>query len=192
MPEEKSMATQGLILVLVGPAGVGKDTITEFLLVENGFQRFVILTTRPPRPGEVSGAQYRFVSEEVFQKAADAGELFNDIVVGGCRYGIQLSEMKKAFARSGVTVVHLVHEWAMKMKQVSDRVVVVMIKAPSRDMQIWRLEHRGEDKPTIKRRMADDFVQNPPEEGCDLIVVNQHNQADLCADQIIEYLRTKM
>ena len=58
---------KGLLLVLSGPAGSGKGTVKEFLLQKEPFEFSVSKTTRAPRPGEVDGKQYSFVTREAFE-----------------------------------------------------------------------------------------------------------------------------
>ena len=91
------MADKGLLLVLSGPSGVGKGTVKS-AIVENKvfpFEYSVSMTTRKPRPGEVDGKDYFFVSEERFQEAIKNGELleYNEYV--GHHYGTPLAPVKQ-------------------------------------------------------------------------------------------------
>lgn len=86
------MADKGLLLVLSGPSGVGKGTVKS-AIVENKvfpFEYSVSMTTRKPRPGEVNGKDYYFVSEGRFKEAINNGELleYNNYV--GHYYGTPL------------------------------------------------------------------------------------------------------
>ena len=64
-----------MLIVITGPSGVGKTTIIESLLKSDPDLVYsVSLTTRQPRPDEVDGVDYRFVSKEEFQRAIAAGE----------------------------------------------------------------------------------------------------------------------
>lgn len=91
------MADKGLLLVLSGPSGVGKGTVKS-AIVENKvfpFEYSVSMTTRQPRPGEVNGQDYFFVSEDRFQEAIKNGELLEYNKYVGHYYGTPLAPVKK-------------------------------------------------------------------------------------------------
>ena len=70
------IARRGLCLVLCAPSGGGKGAITEALLArEPGLRRSVSVTTRPPRPGEVDGVHYHFITHDAFSMMERNGEL---------------------------------------------------------------------------------------------------------------------
>ena len=79
------MAHQGLLLVLSGPSGVGKGTVKSAMVKQKAFsfEYSVSMTTRKPRPGEVDGKDYYFVSEDRFQEAIRDNELleYNEYVI---------------------------------------------------------------------------------------------------------------
>ena len=68
---------RGLLIIMSGPSGVGKGTIREKAMEDKTLNLFysVSMTTRSPRPGEVNGREYYFVSKEEFQKNIDNGNL---------------------------------------------------------------------------------------------------------------------
>lgn len=66
---------QTVLLILAGPAGIGKSTLCDRLVAEvPGFERVITATTRPPRPNEVDGRDYHFLSEEEFDRRLAAGD----------------------------------------------------------------------------------------------------------------------
>lgn len=68
-------ATPNALLILAGPAGVGKSTLCDRLVREvPGFERVVTATTRPPRPNELNGRDYHFLSEAEFDRRLAAGD----------------------------------------------------------------------------------------------------------------------
>ena len=91
------MAHQGLLLVLSGPSGVGKGTVKSAMVKQKAFsfEYSVSMTTRKPRPGEVNGKDYYFVSEDRFQEAIKGNELleYNEYV--GNHYGTPLAPLQK-------------------------------------------------------------------------------------------------
>src|SRR5512137_296253 len=68
-------APSTVLLILAGPAGVGKSTLCDRLVAEvPGFERVITATTRPPRPNEVNGRDYHFISEAEFDRRLAAGD----------------------------------------------------------------------------------------------------------------------
>ena len=74
-------------IVLSGPSGTKKGTLTEMLLKNSGFKKFTTCTTRKPRDGEKNGFYYYFLDEEKFLKLVKSGEMFNVRKYGGNYYG---------------------------------------------------------------------------------------------------------
>ncbi len=87
------MSTHPVLLVLAGPAGSGKSTLCERMVKEvPGFSRIVTTTTRSPRPGEVNGVHYHFLTPEQFDAKVAAGEFLEWAWVHKInRYGTQAS-----------------------------------------------------------------------------------------------------
>ena len=80
--------TNGLLLVFSGPSGVGKDTVLHELLRQNDSVRLsVSATTRSPRPGEIDGKDYFFVTREHFQEMIERGEMLEYAEYCGNYYG---------------------------------------------------------------------------------------------------------
>ena len=97
------MAHQGLLLVLSGPSGVGKGTVKSAMVKQKAFsfEYSVSMTTRKPRPGEVDGKDYYFVSEDRFQEAIKGNELleYNEYVgKDSLVFNILISDLKKVKA----------------------------------------------------------------------------------------------
>ena len=88
---------RGIVLLVSGPAGIGKTTVCENLLAEFGpnLQRAVTVTTRAPRDGERDGADYHFLSAEAFEKKVSGGEFYEHAIVHGRRYGTLKSEVRQ-------------------------------------------------------------------------------------------------
>ena len=90
---------RGLVIVISGPSGVGKDTLIKRLLeLDHNLRYSVSCTTRPPRPGEVDGVDYTFVSRERFQELIDAGAFLEFAEYDGNLYGTLLERVERAQA----------------------------------------------------------------------------------------------
>jgi len=85
---------RGLLIVISGPSGVGKDTVIKRLLeVDPNLRYSVSYTTRRPRPGEVDGVNYHFVSREEFERLIREGAFLEHATYGGNLYGTPFAQL---------------------------------------------------------------------------------------------------
>jgi guanylate kinase len=144
-----------LVVVISGLSGVGKDVVMRGIR-EQGyiFHRVVTVTTRPPRPGEVDGVDYRFVSQDEYQAMLDGGELLENAVVYGNLYGVPESEIKEALNRGRDAVLRIDVQGAQTIKEKMPEAILVFLTASSMEELRRRLMGRGKDSPEeMKRRM---------------------------------------
>ena len=88
---------RGLLIVISGPSGVGKDTLIKRLVeLDRNLRYSVSCTTRPPRPGEVDGVNYTFVSRERFQQLIDEGAFLEHATYDGNLYGTLIERVERA------------------------------------------------------------------------------------------------
>src|SRR5690625_1475872 len=89
----------GILIVLSSPSGAGKSTMTRRLLADHRDIRLsVSVTTRPPRPGEIDGQDYHFISREEFASLIERGELIEHAEVFGHRYGTPRGPVEKTLS----------------------------------------------------------------------------------------------
>jgi guanylate kinase len=94
-----------LLIVISGPSGVGKDTVIQRMKERNlPFHFVVTATTRPPRPDEVHGVDYLFLSKAQFAEMIDRGELMEYALVYDDYKGIPKEQVRQALD-SGIDVV---------------------------------------------------------------------------------------
>jgi guanylate kinase len=141
------------IVVITGPSGVGKGTLIKGLLERvPGLQLAVSATTREPRPGEVNGRDYHFLSDEDFDRRVAAGEFVEHAVYAGNRYGTLRSELARP--AQGI-VLELDVQGARQVAEALPESTRVFIEPPSFDDLARRLAGRGADSPEqIERRLA--------------------------------------
>ncbi len=128
------------LLVLVGPAGVGKGTIVKEILSKNtDFMLSVSATTRAPRPGEIDGIHYHFVSQAKFEELIETGKLLEWAQVHGLHfYGTPLEELEKAERLGRHLVLEIDLQGARQIRNRVENSVSVFLLPPS----IQELEDR--------------------------------------------------
>ena len=143
------------IFVLSGPSGVGKNTIADRLCRAGKAVRAVTATTRPPKPGEVDGRDYLFVSTEQFLRWIDEGRFAEHAEYVGHRYGTPASSLDEAVATGLPVVLTIEVDGGLQIKRKVPEATLVFVEAPSEDELRHRLEARGrDDAATIERRLC--------------------------------------
>jgi guanylate kinase len=133
----------GLLVVLSGPAGVGKTTVAARLLEHEGFVRSISATTRAPRQGEVNGREYHFVTQEEFKRLIASGELIEHAEVHGNIYGTPKQPLRDALGKRQVMlmVIDVIGGWQVKGKGLD--ALLLFLRAPSQNELTRRLEKRA-------------------------------------------------
>jgi guanylate kinase len=136
----------GLLIVISGPSGVGKDTIIERLLTMDGNLRYsVSFTTRPKRDYEIDGVHYSFVSKPKFEELIGRGELLEWAEYNGYYYGTSRSRVEK-LQRQGLDVILKIEvRGAEQVREKRPDGVFVFIAPPSMEELLKRREERGSD-----------------------------------------------
>lgn len=138
----------GILYVLSAPSGAGKTTLTTALRQKPDFVYAVSCTTRPPRPGEVDGEDYIFLSDEEFERRVAAGDFLEHAEVHGRRYGT-LKETVLEHLRAGVDVlIDIDTKGAASIRSCGDAFILdaladIFIMPPSLDELRRRLKKRG-------------------------------------------------
>jgi guanylate kinase len=143
------------VFVITGPSGVGKGTLIRGLLQRvPELELSVSATTRAPRPGEVDGTDYHFLSPAEFEQRAGAGDFVEHATYSGASYGTLRSELDRRL-RDGVPIVLEIEvQGARQVREAMPEALAVFIAPPSRAALRTRLIGRGTDAPEqIERRM---------------------------------------
>lgn len=153
-PHFSPHSPDGRLIVVSGPSGVGKSTVLDALRRRLRFGFSVSATTRDPRPSEIDGVHYHFVSRDRFLEMIDRGELVEWAEYGGNLYGTPIESVRDARAASDVVVLDIELEGAKQVKAVFPDAVLVWIDAPSFHELERRLRARGDtDEAAVARRL---------------------------------------
>jgi len=144
----------GLLIVLSAPSGAGKTTICREILRMFPDVRFsVSTTTRPPRPGEVDGKDYHFVSKEEFRERIDRGEFIEWVENYGQLYGTSKKTMDAFLERGHDLILDIEPRGAKAIREHYPRGVFILILPPSLDELKSRLAKRGESVAVMECRL---------------------------------------
>jgi guanylate kinase len=150
------MKPDGCLYTIVAPSGAGKSSMVAALLQADPSIRLSIsYTTRPPRPGEVSGREYHFVSREEFQKLIAEGEFLEHAEVYGNLYGTSKRWIEATRSKSEDVLLEIDWQGARQVKRLFPDMTFIYILPPSIEVLRERLVKRGKDSPeVIERRLA--------------------------------------
>ncbi|CUU35790.1 guanylate kinase [Armatimonadetes bacterium DC] len=138
--------TRGLLIVLSGPAGVGKDTLIEqWQLVAPNVRRLITYTTRPQTRMERHGLDYYFVTEEEFQQMIAQGAFLEYANVHGNWYGTPLHKMEELRNAGRDVVLRIDVQGAMQVREKFPEAVLIFVAPPSLEELERRLRKRGRD-----------------------------------------------
>jgi len=153
---------RGRLIVISGPSGVGKTTLCERVLERVPAKLSVSVTTRPPRPNEVDGEDYRFCSPEQFERQREAGGFLEWARVFGHCYGTPLAPVAEALDAGQTVLLEIDVQGGLQVArgELADDAVLIFIEPPSAEQ--WeqalreRLTRRGMDDPEqVERRLGE-------------------------------------
>jgi guanylate kinase len=144
---------EGMLIVVSSPSGGGKSTLLARLFHALPDLRYSIsYTTRPPRPGEVDGRDYHFVTEAEFARMRAAGELLESAQVHGNQYGTSRLEIESELAHGQDIVLDIDVQGAAAIRAIMPDSVRIFIMPPGFDVLSQRLRARGSDAPEVVER----------------------------------------
>lgn len=142
--------SQGRIIIVSGPSGVGKGTILKELMRRDPKLRFsVSATTRSPRPGETEGVNYFFVDKQRFEKMIEDGQLLEHAFYAGNYYGTPEKAVNEALEQGYNVVLEIDVQGALQVMQRRPDAITVFIAPPSFEELTRRLNGRGDTAPEI-------------------------------------------
>ena len=167
-------AARGRLLVVSGPSGAGKSTIVKRLLGDPRVRFSVSATTRAPRPGEVDGRDYRFVSRERFRELVEQGAFIEWAEVHGNLYGTLKGPLEQALAAGLVYVLEIDVQGANKLQSLGVEATYVFIAPPDEATLRARLAGRRTEAPeVVERRLTRAREELREQSRYDHVVVNR-------------------
>lgn len=174
----------GMLIVLSGPSGVGKDSVLKLILKERKDLRLSIsYTTRLPRSGEVGGVDYHFVSKQEFEKLIDNGEMLEYATYCGNYYGTRSFEIDKELESGNSVILEIEVQGARQViKKRKDAVSIFIVPSSVEELKN-RLIGRGLDsEEIIKNRILVAEKEILSATDYNYIVVN--DKLSVCAEDI--------
>ncbi len=182
----ESTPTPTRLVVLAGPTAVGKGTVAAAVRERHpDVWISVSATTRPPRPGEVDGVHYWFVSDEEFDRMVEADELLEWAVVHkAARYGTPRMPVEEALATGRPSMLEIDLQGARLVRDAMPEALFVFLKPPSWEELVRRLVGRGTESEEERARRLDTAREEMAAENeFDETIVN-HEVHD-AADQLV-------
>jgi len=160
--------------MIVAPSGAGKSSLVNALLQsEPGLTISLSTTTRSPRPGEVDGKDYRFVTPEVFQQECEQGQFLEWAQVHGHFYGTSKTWIEQQMQTGSDVILEIDWQGAQQIRKLIPAVQWIFIFPPSIEALEERLRKRGQDdEATIERRLAAAHIELQHAHEANFIVIN--------------------
>ena len=182
---------KGMLVVLSGPSGAGKDTILDKLKESTfTFDKTISATTRAMRDGEKDGVDYFFIDKTTFEEKIENGEFLEYTVYSGNYYGTLKTEVERLVDKGGCILLKIEVEGAGNIRKAIPDALSVFIVPPSIEELERRLRGRNtETEESIQKRLKEAIKELARADEYDYIVINDN--ADICTDQVIKILESE-
>ena len=178
---------KGKLVVISGASGVGKGTVLGIMMKKHPELSFsVSATTRPPRPGEVDGVHYYFITREAFEDMIAKGEFLEYDAHAANYYGTPRGQAREKMERGSV-LLDIEPKGAEQVKKADPNALLIFIMPPSVEELERRLRGRGDTpEEQIVMRMERAVWEMEQRSWYDHVVVN--DDAERCADEIWNFI----
>lgn len=181
----------GLLLVISGPSGVGKTTITHEVERRLDGVFSISVTSRPQTAADRDGVDYHFMSAIEFLKLRDAGSLLEWADVFGNYYGTPRKPVQEAMAQGKLVILEIDVQGAIQVKENMPDAFALFIEPPSEEVLLGRLQKRKrEDEATIQKRFSKAKLEIAKARECgvyDQFVVN--DDLEIAIDDVVTAIK---
>ena len=179
--------SKGKLVVISGASGVGKGTVLGIMMNKRKDLAFsVSATTRPPRPGEVDGVHYYFVTKERFEEMIAGGAFLEYDAHAANYYGTPRAQAEEKMERGSV-LLDIEPNGAKQVKQAAPEALLIFIMPPSVEELERRLRGRGDTpEDQIQMRMERAIWEMEQRSWYDYVVTN--DDAERCAGEILNII----
>lgn len=146
----------GNLFIITAASGAGKTSLVRALLEkESGIRISISHTTRRPRPSDVDGKDYHFVTDEQFIEMLEAGGFLESAQVHNARYGTSEKAVNEALSAGDDVILEIDWQGAAQVRKIYPEAVTIFILPPSLEILEARLRNRGQDSDdVIAKRLA--------------------------------------
>lgn len=164
----------GRLAIVSGFSGAGKGTVVKRLVEKyDGYSLSVSATTRSPRPGEVDGREYYFISREEFLKRIEEGDFLEHAEYVGNFYGTPMSFTKEKLAQGMDVILEIEAQGALQVREKMPEAQLIFFVSPSMEELLRRLHERGsESDEIIRKRISRAMEEAELALGYDRLLVN--------------------
>ena len=182
-----------LLVVISGPSGVGKDTVIQRMKERDlPFHFVVTATTRPPRPDEVHGVDYIFVSFDEFAEMIEMDELLEYAIVYNDYKGIPKEQVRQALASGKDVLMRIDVQGAATIRELSPEAVLIFLTTQDEDELVNRLKARKSETPEgLNLRIATARQELKRIDEFDYVVVNREDLLDETVDKILAIIQAE-
>jgi guanylate kinase len=182
----------GKLIVVTGPSGVGKGTLLRSLIQRHPELYFSIsATTRQPRPGEIEGQHYYFVSRDKFEQMVATDELLEWAEYAGNYYGTPRLQVEQQIQQGRLVILEIEVVGARKINQTFPTALRIFILPPSLAELERRIRARGQDSEgAIARRLTRAKAEIDAADEFDVRMVNDDLETALIHLESIIFART--
>jgi guanylate kinase len=182
-----------LLIVISGPSGVGKDSVVRGLK-ESGLPLHFVVTvnTRPPRPDEIDGEDYIFITHEKFQEMKANGELLEHAAVYNDFKGVPREQVRAAMASGKDVLMRLDVQGADTIRRVAPEALLIFLTTSSEEELIARLKARKtESAADLQVRLEKVHEELKCLQEFDYVVVNRQGELDAAVDAVVSIIRAE-